>query len=326
MESREDIEQTAGAWVVKRGQDTWTPADEAELQEWLAQSSGHRVAFYRLNAGWQEAGRLKALGAGATPAEELKPSINKFTRWRVPSALAAGVLLAILVGLTIYLRAPADSYRTPVGGFAAVPLADGSKVTLNTDSKVRIAMSEHERRIELQRGEAFFEVAKDVNRPFVVVAGERRVVAVGTRFSVMRGANDDVRVVVTEGVVRIENGSDNGREPKMQLAAGSIARAGNDGVIVEQKALPVTEEYLSWRSGFVVFHETPLADIAAEFNRYNTRQIVIEDADVAALHFGGNFRSDNIEGFLRLLQQSFPVEVREDGARIIVTQRDNSTH
>ena len=96
-----------------------------------------------------------------------------------------------------------SSFRTAIGAITAVPMSDGSKVTLNTDSQIHIAVTGHERRINLGRGEAFFEVAKDPNRPFVVVAGHCRVVAVGTQFSVWREA-DEVRVVVTEGRVRVE--------------------------------------------------------------------------------------------------------------------------
>lgn len=322
MESRELIEQTAAAWVVKRGQDLWSEADEAALQQWLASSVSHRAAYYRLDAGWQEAGRLQAL-AGSPPAlaEPVLPQPTRSRNWHVPSAIAASVLLATVLAFTTYLRSTGESYRTPVGGLAAVPLADGSTVTLNTDSRVSVSIGDEERRIDLRQGEAFFEVAKDATRPFVVVAGARKVVAVGTKFSVMRVADDQLRVVVLEGIVRIEDGIGEQQHKNVQLAAGNIARVSNDGVMVAPKAPTMTEDYLSWRAGFLAFHQTPLSDIAAEFNRYNTRQIVIDDAAVAALLLEGNFRATNLEGFLRLLQQSYPVDVRTERNRIVIEQR-----
>ncbi|MBL8270273.1 FecR family protein [Steroidobacter sp.] len=326
MESRELIEQTAAAWVVKRGQQGWNEVDETALQAWLASSVSHRAAYYRLDAGWQEAGRLKALAASPPePIEAPQPqpdrSVSWSRHWRVPAAIAASVLLATVLALTVYIRSTAESYRTPVGGLAAVPLADGSTVTLNTDSRMSVAIGAEERRIDLRQGEAFFEVAKDANRPFVVVAGARKVVAVGTKFSVMRVAGDQLRVVVLEGIVRIEDGLGDQQHQKMRLSAGGIARVSDDGIIVEQQPPALTEDYLSWRSGFVAFHQTPLSEIAAEFNRYNTRKIVIDDADVAALRLGGNFRTNNVEGFLRLLEQSYPVEVRTQQGRIFIEQK-----
>jgi hypothetical protein len=116
---------------------------------------------------------------------------------------AATVLLSVVAVGYIVFSQPGERYSTPVGGMASLPLQDGSHVTLNTASRVRVELTAGERRIDLDQGEAFFEVAKDKNRPFVVRAGDKRVIAVGTKFSVLR-EDSDVRVVVTEGTVRVE--------------------------------------------------------------------------------------------------------------------------
>lgn len=315
MESREQVELAAAGWIARRGENSWGEAQESALQEWLAHSAGRRAAYFRLNSAWQESGRLKALGSA--PGVVASSSPSERSPWWTPTrfAVAASVLLATALAIGAYLWPGSNSYRTPVGGMAAVPMPDGSRVTLNTDSQVRIAVSASERRVDLQRGEAFFDVAKDARRPFVVVAGDRRVVAVGTRFSVMR-EKDVVRVIVTDGLVRVERSGVGSGSPPVHLAAGNVARAGSAGVMVQEKSPAEAEEYLSWRSGYVVFHQNTLADIVAEFNRYNTRRIVIEDPEVAAIHFGGNFRPDNVDGFLRLLQQGVAVDVVREGDRI----------
>lgn len=352
MESSRQTERRAAEWLAKQDGGDWSDADQSEMDEWLRETT-HRVAYIRLRAAWNQTQRLKALGAGpergpvpppgkwqvspffegagfsGEPASQLH-AIGKarhlyFNR-RSLFALAASLLLAFATGAIWYLRPTGATYSTPVGGLASVPMTDGSKVTLNTDSEIRVAVTETERHVELKQGEAFFEVAKDPTRPFVVRAGDRRVIAVGTKFSVLRD-KDDVRVVVTEGKVRIEDSyqatgsSDRSLLPAISfLRAGNIARAGQAGVLVQEKPLPETEEYLSWRDGYVVFRDTPLADAIAEFNRYNTHKIVIQDPEVAAIKLSGNFRSTSYEAFVRLLQDGFPIAAHSDGDNTVLTK------
>jgi transmembrane sensor len=235
-------------------------------------------------------------------------------------ALSAAAALLFAVGGGLYLAfAPnGERYATPVGGLASVPMPDGSHVTLNTDSQIRIALTDTERRVELGHGEAFFEVSKDPKRPFVVRAGDKRVIAVGTKFSVRR-EGDDIEIVVTEGKVRVEDGAA-GRDSRVGgsadvfLTPGSIARADDAGVLVQRRTLPEAEEHLSWRTGWLMFRDLGLADAIAEFNRYSARKIVIQDPAIASLKIEGNFRATNVEAFVRLLESGFPVraEVRAD--------------
>jgi transmembrane sensor len=339
MESREHIEESAAAWIFKRDSGEWMATDDAELAAWLDASTAHRVVFLRLDSAWQQAARLKAVGAGIPPGtvpspDELQrhpffqprnagsPSgatsgIRRRSRV-VSMALAASVLLATLFAAAWYLLPHGPGYHTDVGGLEAVPISDGSRVTLNTDSQIRVAVTATERRVNLEQGEAFFEVAKDPARPFIVAAGNQRVIAVGTQFSVRRDETG-IRVVVIEGRVRVEPGSNTAtRIPSAEVDAGSVARSGGDGVLIQKKPLPEVEAYLSWRSGFLVFHETPLADAVAEFNRYNGQKIVLEDPQLAAMHIDGNFRSTNVDAFVRLLEGGFPVTIERNGDQILV--------
>lgn len=325
MESREQVEQAAAEWIARRDTGSWSEADAAALQSWLAGSPSRRAAYYRLNAAWHEAGRLRALHTAGLSRDESDVAVDhmdravsgtQHRRWAL--ALAAGLLLAIAGALLVFddqIFHP-NRYTTVIGGLQAVPMPDGSRITLNTDSQLRISLTENERRIDLDRGEAFFEVAKDPNRPFVVRAGNRRIIAVGTQFSVRR-EGDDVRVIVTEGTVRLEPAAAS-TTPAL-LPAGTIARAEADNVLVQQQPIPEIEQRLTWRSGILTFRDTPLADAVAEFNRYNTRKIVIEDPAIAALQVGGIFRSTNLDPFVHLLEQGFPIHATPDGDRIILT-------
>lgn len=360
MESSTQIEERAGQWLAKRDGGAWSASDEAEFNAWLEQSTLHVVAFVRLEAAWNQAKRLKALSArvqpGIVPSPEdwqLAPFLDRVpppdTSASVPAsegsglsnpkppilvptfsrrrwALAAGLLVVFGASIAVYIWPFDSAYRTPVGGIASVPMDDGSKVTLNTDSKIRLAVTATVRRVELERGEAFFDVAKDPARPFVVAAGARRVIAVGTQFSVRRDGGD-VRVFVTEGRVRIEDEMESAarvgsnEDKLLTLSAGSIARASDAGVLVQETTLPEIENYLSWRTGYLIFRDMALADAVAEFNRYNTRKIVIEDPAVAAIRLSGKFRSTQFEAFVRLLEDGFPVRARRVGDEIVLTDR-----
>ena len=241
-----------------------------------------------------------------------------------------------------------DRYATPVGGLASVPLQDGSHITLNTATEVHVALSRQGARHRARpAGEAFFEVANDAKRPFVVNVGNRRVIAVGTQFSVLRDG-DDIRVVVTEGTVRLDRGSAAGRPktdifplriaPELSgsgssigvdsssggsadvvlLPAGSVAHAGSAGVLVQKETESKTQEQLSWRTGVLMFRDQTLGEAAAEFNRYNERQIVIKDPAIANLKIEGNFRASNVDAFVRLLESGFPVRATEENSQIVL--------
>jgi transmembrane sensor len=363
------IEEEASDWLIRRDSGQWTDTDQARFEQWLDASTLNRVAFLRLELAWEESARLKALGAGVAGDQPPPPG-----RWNVTPffdsnrtaprghtegtndapdsgtvtgearqrtrrlALAASVLLAVIAGLGTYpfWSSDTDRYRTPIGGLSSVPMPDGSKVTLNTASEIRVAVNENERRIDLRRGEAFFEVAKDPNRPFVVEAGKKRVVAVGTKFSVRRDG-ESVEVVVTEGKVRVEDASrplrssavEASGSPAPPLAAddpvflttGAIAYADEAGVLVHRKSLVEAETHLSWRSGVLMFRDQNLANAVAEFNRYNVRKIVIADPAVAALKVEGNFRATNVDAFVRLLESGFPVRATAEADQIVLSSR-----
>ena len=315
MESREQSEQAAAAWIARRDSGEWGEADATAFNEWLAASPSHRVAYYRLNAAWQETGRLQALVGNTQPAPKRPLLSERQLRWR---SLAAAVVLAVGVTLVVFkaTNVPRGTHVTVVGGMQSVPMVDGSRVLLNTNSQVSIALSDHERRVELEQGEAFFEVAKDPNRPFVVVAGDKRIIAVGTAFSV-RHDGDDLRLVVSEGTVRMETSNEHIKPPG-PLSAGSIVRARRDAMLVQKEAMADIERTLSWRNGVLTFRETALSAAVAEFNRYNTRQIVIDDERVAALQIGGIFRATQPEAFVRLLSEGFPIQVVMDDERIVL--------
>ncbi|HEY3520654.1 MAG TPA: FecR domain-containing protein [Rhodanobacteraceae bacterium] len=339
------IECAAAAWLAHRDSENWCERDQAQLEAWLRESDAHRVAWLRLASAWEQADRLKALGAGvpdgqipprghwtlsphfearhALPRKRPRPALA-----RVLAIAAVAAVFAVAASL-LFVRQRAEPpvqpvvYRTGVGDSRTIRLADGSDATLSSDTIIAVALSRRERDIELRNGEAIFEVRKDASRPFVVHVDGRLVIAVGTRFAVRRDGDAGLRVVVTHGLVRLES------DPAVNAAAtllpaGSVAQLSGDALEVRRMPIDQARELLSWRDGFVVFHDTPLAAAAHEFNRYNTRKLVIGDPAIAGLKVGGQFRWSNQEAFVRLIEQVFPVRTETRAGDIVLLAKKTS--
>ena len=351
--ARTEVERTAARWLARREGGAWSADDDASLRAWLDADTAHRVAFLRLQAAWDESGRLQALGAGwkrpgppprghwSQPAHgigiaaiagappdlrdlKLAPRVRARDSWAARAFAVLSVAACALFvgwGWITYTHVDAASFQAALGQVRTAPLADGSQAVLSSDSRIDVRLSRQRRLVELHRGEAIFDVAKDADRPFVVDTGDRQVIAVGTRFSVRRdGAN--LRVVVTEGTVRLETRREGqGAQPMALLPAGSVALARGDGLMVRSLSVAEVERMLDWRDGTLAFRDTTLAEAAAEFNRYNARKLVVADAAAGALRIGGSFRWDNAEGFARLLERGFPVRADYDEARIVLHSR-----
>jgi len=195
-ETAEDIEAEAARWVWRLDRDGRVPELEIQLEAWLAGDARRRGAFLKAESVWT---LLDRAGAAASPSSSAK-SARPVSR-RVLLAGAGGAIAAALVaGGVLILRE--DRFSTGIGEVRRVPLEDGSAVAINTASAVEVAFQRTQRTVRLRDGEAWFQVAKDVRRPFVVEAGAVRVRAVGTAFSVRRRANG-ADVLVTEGVVEV---------------------------------------------------------------------------------------------------------------------------
>lgn len=272
---------------------------------------------------------------------------------RVVCAMAAALALAAF-GWWQWARPQpsAQVYATATGGYERVVLADGSVVELNANSEVRVDLLLNERRVGLVSGEAHFTVAHDTSRPFVVSAHGVVVRAVGTAFNVRLGSAS-VEVLVTEGKVAVsevgpalaagpsgsERDSRNGlplRSALRQAISGSptllvaneraliatalpkAASSPTAAPVVEKIAPEAIREALSWQERKLVFAETPLRDVVAQFNLRNRLQLVLGDAALADRPVGGTFAADNVEGFIRLLEGSDTIAVERRGDATVV--------
>jgi len=199
-----------------------------------------------------------------------------------------------------------------------VPLPDGTRVELNTDTRLRSEITAERRAVWLDRGEAYFDVAHDEAHPFVVYAGERKVTVLGTRFSVRR-AGDRLQVTVVEGKVRVDAIQPPKPAPPVVLTPGQIAIARETSVLVQPKSVEDATAELSWRQGMLVFDRYTVARAAEEFNRYNRRKIVVTSTEAGAIPIGGTFEVENIDGFVELLEQGYGLKIEKDGDKVRIT-------
>ncbi len=237
-------------------------------------------------------------------------------------AAAAYVALALVAGTYIFLtQAPGQNlYMTPVGGLETLSLPDGSRVILNTGTTIRVRLQRTQRRIDLESGEAYFSVATDPSRPFVVFVAKKSVTALGTEFAVRR-TSDELQLVVTEGQVQLATTNTSRSWPAITLSSGTVTRTLGSEVLTNRASAAEVRELLSWRDGFLEFHDTTLSDAVAEFNRYSTRKILIGEPSIASIRISGKFKSGNAEAFLWLLQRGFPVTVEEQQEHTILRRR-----
>jgi transmembrane sensor len=309
--SADQIERLASAWLAREDRGL-SPEETSQLDAWLGQSSLHQVSYLRLKASWQRADRLAALRAEIARPRRVSRSIKL-------AALAAAV--AMLFWSTAYFAHRLDSgkaYATAVGGRQVVRLADGTRMELNTNTRVRAQVTDSLRRVTLDAGEAYFEVVHDAQRPFVVYAGNRRITDLGTRFSVFRNG-DDVRVVVQEGRVRVEMLDAPGSATPVVADAGREVLVREAQILVTSKPDEELTNGLSWRNGLLVFRQQTLAEAAEQFNRYNERQIFVAGS-ARRIRIGGSFKANNLEVFVQLLHEGFGLSVSDQGDRIVVSR------
>ncbi|MDM4766647.1 FecR domain-containing protein [Pelomonas sp. SE-A7] len=322
LTSSQIIEERAADWIAARDRalsaGEWTPARQAELDGWIAESTAHRVAWLRLDAAWRQADRLVALkdrqaGAAAERNEPTRPRrwLPSPGRARWAIAVPGVFALALLLVLGLPRMPEAQKYQTEVGAREVVALKDGSRMTLNTATRVRAEIASESREVWLEGGEAYFEVAHDPAHPFIVHAGKHKITVLGTKFTVRR-QGDDVRVQVSEGRVQVAAGT----APPTVLARNDTAIAEPESVLVAHKTPHQIQADLNWLQGKLVFDQLSLADAAREFNRYNRKQLVIDDAEVARIEIGGVFDANNVDAFARLLRVGFQLEVQVRGDEI----------
>lgn len=314
---REGIETEAARWALRH---PLSGQERVALEAWLAAHPHHPGALLRAQAALSSIDRVIA-PATAPVAEEAPAPATRSRRWIL--AGAGSIAAAAAVTAAIGLRGPSpDRVATGPGEIRRMPLADGSIAAIDAESELRIALAKDARRIDLKRGQVWFQVAKDRQRPFIVDAGIAKVQAVGTAFSVTR-TSAGVRIAVTEGRVAIWASDASGAVSI--LDAGEFAAFRSDGTApVTGSAPSAIERSLAWREGEIALEGETLDEAVAAFNRYNQQQLVVRDAALGRERLVGLFQLNNPVGFATTLEATLDVEVTVTSSEISLSRNKNA--
>ncbi|RYY28497.1 MAG: iron dicitrate transport regulator FecR [Sphingomonadales bacterium] len=300
----------AARWAVLRDGRTLTDGEQSELDAWLDADARRAGALFRAEA--------VLAYVGHEPGAEAAPSVHapktRLTRRRILAGGGFGIAAALAGVLAVNLSTARETYSTAVGEIRRIPLVDGSTATVNTDSLIRVSIQPQRREIQLSSGEVWFEVAPDANRPFVVEAGDVRVRAVGTAFSVRRHA-DGIDVLVTEGTVEVWRLGDQHKPVRVKQGQRSFVATDASAVAAIDGA-PEIERALAWRSGELALKGEPLSYAVDELNRYNRNKIVIVDPMLGRTPIVGYFRADDPTAFANAVTAIAGARIEMDGDTI----------
>jgi len=304
----------AGVWIARLHSGARDPSVTEGLREWLAARPVNARAFELATEVWAEAENLRRV-VPLVPDRSVERS-RRLTL-RIVS-LAAASLAAIAATVALFIS-PGSSFSTDVGEQRTVTLTDGTRVFLNTASRLVVRYDKAARRVELKRGEALFEVAKRKDWPFIVAAGDRQIRALGTSF-VVRRDGDHLTVTLMEGRVTVSpllsderSGSPSGSTlipgQRLTFAAGRAAHLDS----------PPLEKVVAWRRGQVILDDTPLAAAAAEMNRYSSVKLLIERPEAETLPVSGLFQAGDSTSFANAVAQTYGLTVVTRQAQIVVS-------
>jgi transmembrane sensor len=334
------VEREASEWIARLNADDVSVHDRARFEAWRA---GHplRARIYQdLWATWRQftaAGPFVRAVCFAHSMKEVGAERPPLRRRFVAAAAASIIVVVASTWLYVTRLTPGTPYETSIGEHASIALPDGSTLELNSNSAARVIYSKAERVIRLERGEAYFSVAHNTQRPFWVVGGGSWVRAVGTAFDVDLRATGVV-VTVSEGTVNVgaADASVADVPSNMALTAASMAvlTAGQQAnlrrTVVATRKLSSTEiaHSVGWREGTLYFENRPLKEVIEELSRYTALKIDIEDESLNALLVGGTFQAspEGSEAMLKMLERGFGLHIRREGDQAYIQAAPTHPH
>jgi len=310
-ETAKFIEKQAYDWLVKLEVGDMLDGDEERFVDWLSQDEAHGIAFSQVEETW----RIMHEASQEAEKNNKSKKVNKATDYSALFKqnllpLAASFLIltfTMLFGKSIWIPITADFY-TSTGERTEHSLSDGSMITLNTGSAIKVSMADHMRKIEVLEGEVYVVVAPDQQRPFVVQAGDLRVTALGTEFIVHKRANQDALVIVTEHSVKVENKQNNSMS--LVLDVGESITLDNEQKKFSSKSKVNRQRESAWLKGKYVFTDETLETVINELSRYYKGKIVIMDDSLKTLKLNGVLDLDEPHTSLQNLTHTLPIKVQ----------------
>ncbi|HEY0683714.1 MAG TPA: FecR domain-containing protein [Steroidobacter sp.] len=329
----DEVLAEASVWIAKLHGDSRGRAIDNGFRRWLLAHPDNARAFELATEVWEDAENLRRF-VTFRPATQIERS----SAWRPAFAALACAMVLVLVAVVWYQYAGVIS--TNVGEQRQLVLQDGTRVFLNTDTAIVVKYDEHARRVELRRGEALFNVAKQSDWPFIVTAGDRQVRALGTSFVVRRDAQR-LAVTLVEGSVQVSPvppaitqlmqtvvdapvaveqtpaKAENRNNGEFTMSAGQ--RLTFSAGAPAKLDTPAVEKTTAWRRGQVILDDTPLRTAAAEMNRYNESKLVVEDVEAGELLINGLFQAGDSTHFANAVAEAYGLTVSKRGNDIVLS-------
>ncbi len=342
IDDRKRIQEDAAAWLsrIDRG---LTDTERAGLDSWLQSDQRHIAAFLELAKAWD---KLEDLGA-LSGLVELPPPKTREAAKSMRFGVAVALIGVAIFGLSVLIRESASDttqnelisassvtsrqvkpdrtgaslvFQTGVGEQRRISLVDGTVVSMNTRSTLRVSFDKALRRVDLQDGEATFEVAHDTERPFIVEASGKTIRAVGTIFTVRAKSKSNVSVIVTEGRVAVSaatsaskaetgNVSPSIRSTRLLEAGDRLELVGNR-MQLERLSIDAIDDALAWQTGTIVFQGDPLVDALGEVSRYSDARFELTDETIGEMKIAGVFQIRDLNGFVDSLRANLGIGTR----------------
>ena len=319
------VRAEAAAWLARLHGPGRTRDTERGFRRWLTEHPAHAAEFERATDVWTETGGLPYDGWRRFSGSRRAPGRRRMG-WRIAMGLA--VCLVLLLWTRHVLQRAIVS--TGAGEQKTIELADGSWVTLDTSSRIVVHYARHTRTVILRYGEAYFQVVHNPRRPFVVLAGNRKVIDVGTSFVVGRGmmGNGSLSVTVIKGRVAVAPLDVADRVPKVPEPRVLLVTAGTR-LILRPHALPAVQvvpaaQATAWLRDELIFNDTPLGAAVRKFNRYNRQKIVLGAPQLRTLRVGGVFRFSAARSFVLAVAETNHLRLIDRGDIWILEPRTNT--
>lgn len=356
-----DIVSEACAWIVQIEEGNLTPADQVAFKEWMNRSPVNKSEINRLAQFSSELNILTDMTPSLDEAmlRRRKMRKSKFRGKVVLPLIMASITVVALMFSGLFMgdsimpliEDQPSFYATQIGGQQDITLSDGSVIKLNTNTEVEVDFNAKRRKIRLIKGEAFFQVAHNQDRPFLVYAGDKVVRAVGTAF-IVRNLIEKFEVTVTEGRVELKTDQvssivksvtsvstatkqakpsivgpiaiEAGETITYAIASAVVTAAPKKNNRVEKITKREIERELSWQDGLLEFSDTPLTEVIADLSRYTSLKIEISDPELRNLKFGGLFRTDELSVLFDTLETNFDIKIDYESNDIVKISRSTS--
>ncbi len=302
-ELNNDLDEQAVTWFIRLQAENVSSEEKASFLQWLNQDDTHRDTFNEVSKLWGDADLLQALGETAQKQRIAPRKKITAAHFKLPLAMAACLALGLLFSNELGILMQGD-YSTKVGERKTVYFDDGSTAMLNTDSVIAVNMDGPQRSVELLKGEVYFEVKPDPNRPFIVRADHSTTRVLGTRFFVHeKSAGDEVKVV--SGRVEV-SGRKGLKQPSILHDRESVSAddSGLGDVLLMDSALST-----SWVKGFVVFENAPLENVINQIRRYRTGLVVYKDDALRGLKINGRINLQGSDDMLKVLGKNLSIKM-----------------